>query len=54
MTTTMTAPTNLVDLIDAWEAHEQLRASKAPIAELSRSRQFLDEVRLEVRRAIAA
>lgn len=48
----MHSPSPTLDhLLEAFERHQQLRRSGAPIAQLSQSRARLDRLRVDVRRA---
>lgn len=49
--TTMQTTTDFHRLLNAFETHQRLRRSGAPIATLSESRARLDELRLAVRRS---
>lgn len=46
-------PTEVTDLLEAWNAHEALKASGASIAELTTSRDALDALRTELRAGVA-
>lgn len=46
-------PAEITDLLEAWNAHEALKASGASVAELIASRDALDALRAELREGVA-